>query len=1313
MAQAPFQASREHFKRESGMSFVHLHVHTEYSVLDGFSNIRRLVARAKELEMPALAITDHGAMYGVIEFYHAAQEVGLKPIIGMEAYLAARSMKERDPHEDKKSTHLLLLAENQTGYQNLLRLASLAQLEGFYYYPRIDKELLAQYAEGLICTSGCMSAEVPRLLEQGQTEQACEVLDWYFEVFGRERFYLELQQHAIPALERVNRSLLEVGKRYEAGFVATNDVHYVNPEEARLQDILLAIQTGSLLSDPKRLRYEDTSYYLRSPAEMENLFRDMPQALRNTLVIAERCNVLLQAQEYRLPHFEVPEGHTTQSYLRALCEEGLQARYGERAEAPEIRQRLEYELSIIHAMGFDAYFLIVWDLCRYARERNIWYNARGSAAGSLVAYALRITLVDPLQHGLLFERFLNPGRVSMPDIDLDFRDDRRAEMLEYAVRKYGQDRVAQIITFGTLGARAALRDVGRVMDIPLSEVDRVARLVPNVPGKPISLEQALAEVPELKAAYESTPHLRELIDNASKVEGVVRSVGTHAAGVVISDRPLIEYLPLHRPTGNSEETPVKTVTQFEMGILDKLKMLKVDFLGLATLTIMARACELIQERHGIAYTLETIPTDDPETYRLLGEGRTLGVFQLEGSGMTRWLMQMKPQNLEHIIAMVALFRPGPMDFIPDYISRMHGESPVEYRHPTMEPIFRDTYGIPIYQEQIMRAAVELAGYTPSEADDLRKAISKKKREEIEKHHVKFVEGATRQGIPHETAEAIFADWEEFARYGFNRSHAADYGHIAVQTAFLKVHYPVEYMTALLSVTKNETEKMALYVSEARSLGVTVLPPDVNSSDWDFKIEEYNGKPAIRFGLGAIKNVGQGPVEAIVRARQEGGTFRDLNDFAARVDLRLVGKRALESLIKVGALDSFGERAALLEGLEQILAVSASHFRAAEAGQLPLFGAHTGIAETITLPLVPQANRRAILAWERELIGLYISEHPLSPYLNDLQAVISHTSATLGEAAHQEKVCLAGMIASIRPHQTRNGKMMAWLNLEDLHGSVEVVLFPRLWEKYQFALEVGGLIVVEGKADTQAAPPKVLADAIRTEIKTVTPLQLPLQPREQKPSGISSPPTVAEAGSTYESADALTFEEPPPPENPPEWETYLPARPAWDGTQPETPTAHAQVETHTPAPPRPSPPAPGPSLPADPTPADSERWPLPAPFIAASLAGDTPAPQIVTVTLHPSGDLERDTRRISRLHGAFISYPGRDRFRFLIFEGGRGHLIDFPNDTTRVCQPLLETITRLAGKENVRVEPLPADSFLPPPDHRLTAGKTFEVERKSA
>jgi DNA polymerase-3 subunit alpha len=795
--------------------------------------------------------------------------------------------------------------------------------------------------------------------------------------------------------------------------------------------------------------------------------------------------------------------------------------------------------------------------------------------------------------------------------------------------------------------------------------------------------------------------------------------------VVISDRSLIEYLPLHRPTNNSEETPIKTVTQFEMGILEKLKMLKVDFLGLATLTTMARACDLIYQRHSVKYTLGNIPLNDDATYQFLGEGNTLGVFQLEGSGMTKWLVQMKPKTLDHIIAMVALFRPGPMEFIPDYISRMHGESPVEYRHPAMEAIFCDTYGIPIYQEQIMRAAVELGGYTPSEADDLRKAISKKKKEEIEKHRQKFILGAVSKGMVRETAEAIFTDWEEFARYGFNKSHAADYGVLAVQTGFLKLHYPAEYMTALMSVTKHETDKLALYINDARSMGVEVLPPDVNSSEWDFAIEDRpNQKPAIRFGLGAIKNVGQGPVEIITQARLKGGAFANLNEFAARVDLRSAGKRALESLIKVGAMDKYGSRAAMLEALDRLVAVSSSQFRAAEAGQLSLFGAHTGVTESVSLPLVPDADRRETLAWERELIGMYMGEHPLAAYMKEIRQVVSYFSSNLGEAAHEEKVRVAGMVTAIRPHQTKTGKMMAWVTLEDLAGTIELVVFPRTWEKYQFALEIGGVILAEGKVDAQSSPSKVLVDNIRTEIKLTepaqnaagasAPAQMVLQPQKgaqaRKP-GIPAPHRVAEIPPA-----ALKPAAPPqpmpdlpdlddePPEDPPDWENYasggvsfaaqnlvmhapdLPEeQPFAAGTQPladepipvigRTPSILPQstIKNQQSA-----------SAPVPPVILATPK--LPAASLPVRLNDDHP-PQILTVILRPTGDTQRDIRRISRLHGTFISYPGKDRFAFQIFEEGRGHLIEFPNDNTHLCPELLITIKDAVGEENLRIEPI--------------------------
>ncbi|MFN8434602.1 MAG: DNA polymerase III subunit alpha [Anaerolineales bacterium] len=1307
------------------MSFAHLHVHTEYSLLDGFSNIKKLVKRVKEMNMDSVAITDHGTMFGVIDFYKAAKAEGVKPIIGLEAYMAARGMKDKDSKLDRSSFHLLLLAENEKGYQNLLKIASAAQLDGFYYYPRIDHDFLAAHSEGLICTSGCMSAEIPRALLNDNPEEAVRKWNWYYDVFGPDRFFVELQEHNIPEILDLNRKLLSLGARYSARFVATNDVHYVNQADAKLQDVLLAIQTNSTLADPDRMRMTDDSYFLRSPLEMSKLFSEVPDALSNTLLIAERCNVNLDFKGYHLPEFPVPEGHTAESYLRSLCEAGAERRYGDDCDSPKVRERLNYELSVVNSMGFNAYFLIVWDLCSFARDHGIWYNARGSAAGSIIAYTLGITMVDPLEHALIFERFLNPGRVSMPDIDLDFRDDRRHEMLEYCAKKYGDDKVAQIITFGTMGTKAALRDVARVMEIPLPEVDRVAKLVPFAAGGTTMAEAK--EVKEFKEIYDTNPKMREVIDIAERMEGTVRNAGTHAAGVVISDKPILEYLPLHRPTSNSEDTPIKSVTQFEMGILDSLGMLKVDFLGLITLTVMARACDLIYKRHGIKFDLTNIPIDDPKSFELMGAGQTAGVFQVEGGGMTRWLVQMKPQNLDNIIAMVALYRPGPMAFIPDYIARMHGEAEVEYRHPAMEPIFKDTFGIPVYQEQLMRAAVELAGYTPSESDELRKAISKKKKEDIEKHRNKFVKGAVEKGMEQSTADAIYADWEEFARYGFNKSHAADYGVIAVQTAYLKAHYPAEYMTALMSASAGQTEKVAFYVADARSMGVPVLQPDINHSEWDFSIEDVDGKPNIRFGMGAIKNVGEGAVEPIIQERIANGKFTDLNDFARRVDLRSVGKRALEGLIKVGAMDSFGNRASLLASLDRIVAISSNHFRAADAGQMSLFGASTGIVEEITLPEVKDVDKREMLNWERELIGLYISDHPLNEYQATLAKIVSYFSGQLSESHHEEKVRMAGLITGVRPYTTKTGKPMGFAQMEDIQGTVELVLFPKTWEASREILTVGQIVIVEGKLDHGSTPPKLLVDTVKTEIPVTTsaddpfitndatpkPLlarteaQSPRRPDQTPPKPAATPksnptpkaqtpapvakPVVAEPAPAYQTPaptnDNADDDMPPPPDNFPdgwdnEWqpsfdEAAIAAKPApkFKKDEPITPplvtravTALTQAEALNPA-------------------EDKDDAFIPSLYVPLAKENkdkDHP-PRQITIILRSTGDKERDKRRIKTLYGTLISYHGRDKFSFQIFENGKGHLIDFPNDTTRICPELLERLKKLMGEESWRVE----------------------------
>jgi DNA polymerase-3 subunit alpha len=1311
------------------MSFVHLHVHSEYSLLDGYSKVKKLVERVKELEMPAVALTDHGTMFGVVDFYREATAAGINPIIGVEAYMAERRMWERDVQFDKNSYHIVLLAENSTGYQNLLKIASAAQLDGFYYRPRIDHEFLADHAEGLIATSACMVGEIPRSILRDNMAKAQRRMDWYFDVFGRDRFFLELQRHDLNELEMVNQALLKMGKRYDARYIATNDVHYINRSDASLQDIQLAISTASLLTDPERLRMEGDSYYLRTPQEMKALFRDVPEAIENTLLIADRCKVDLSPTGYHLPQFPVPEGYTVDGFLRELCEEGLLKRYGSKADDPEVRERLEYELNIIHEMGFDAYFLIVWDLCRYASEEGIWYNTRGSAAGSLVAYTLDITLIEPIAHGLFFERFLNPGRISMPDIDLDFQDDQRARVMEYCARKYGDDRVAQIITFGKMGAKAAIRDVGRVKDIPLSEVDRVAKLIPLLPGT--TIQDALNNVAEFKNVYNDpeTPYLTDLVDTAQGMEGVIRNAGTHAAGVVISDAAITNYAPLHRPTSKSEEGPIKSLVQFEMNIVDYLGLLKVDFLGLSTLTVMERACSLIKQRHDVEYDLGNIPVIDEETYRFLGQGHTAGVFQFEGSGMTRYIMQMQPKNLDNLIAMVALFRPGPMQFIPSYIKRMHGEEKVTYRHPTLEPIFEDTFGTPIYQEQIMFAAINLAGYDAPEADSLQRAISKKKKKEIDKHRKKFIKGAKINGISENIAVQIFNDWEGFARYGFNKSHAANYAVLAVQTAYLKTHYTVEYMTALLSASKNDTSKVALYVADCRSMGIEVLPPDVNVSDWDFSIEDRRGQePAIRFGLGAIKNVGQGPVELILKACKE-KPFDNLISFTQEVDLRQVGKRALESLIRVGALDVFGHRMALLDSLERILSVSASYFRSAQTGQLSFFGNVEGIEDDIVLSHSTNINRREQLEWEKELLGLYVSDHPLSPYLLAIKQKTTHLSAQLAEGQSRDIVTVAGMVTRFRHHTTKTGKPMAFATIEDIQGNIELVIFPNTWKKYRDLVQSEEVLIATGKLDAENSEPKVLVD----KLESLSLDELRMKPETQEEYSlngmgtgevVTSPSSKRDElasqdngehqaedmvrhtnnNSSHSSAPRLK-ETPSAPEPDDDWFSRLPVtrndEPEVEGELEISPLDEAseKLEIHTLPSPAVSPEEPPLSDPLlDEVEVESQIPPGMLPenlvplsyMVAPGGSRSDPKtfddkPRMVTVVLRSTGDKKRDVRRLQRVQGLLHSYPGNDRFAFLLFESGHYFLMEFPNESTNLTPELSKRLAEMVGEENVRVE----------------------------
>lgn len=1299
------------------MSFVHLHVHSSYSILDGFGKPADLVARAKELGMPALALTDHGTMFGTLDFYRAANNVGIKPIIGLETYVAKRRMQDKDTQKDRQAYHLILLAKNETGYKNLLKLASVSQLEGHYYNPRVDKMVLAEHSEGLIATSACLAGEVSRALMDNDHERAERVVAWYREIYGKENFYLELQDHAIPDLHRVNRLMLELARKTDTRLIATNDVHYIRPEDADLQDVLLCIQTGKLLSDPTRFRMSDPSYYLRSPEEMKSLFAQLPEAIENTLEIAERCNLDLTRKGYHLPLFEVPEGQTTSSYLRGLCQDGLKRLQPERADTPEMQARLNYELGVIEQMGFDAYFLIVWDLCRYSREKKIWYNVRGSGNGSLVAYALEITSVEPLSHKLLFERFLNPDRVTMPDIDLDYQDDRRAEVMEYCNQKYGATHVSQIITFGTMAARGAVRDVGRVMNIPLADVDRVAKVVPSTfQGKAIPLADSLQKVAELKEIYNSSEEMKKLLDTASAIEGAVRNVGTHAAGVIISDKPLTEYLPLHRPTGVSENLPIKTVAQYDMDGINTLGLLKVDFLGLVTLTIMAKACEYIKARGGPDLNLGSIPIDDAEVYKYISEGNTAGLFQLEGSGMTRYLMEMRPETIHHVIAMVALYRPGPMDIIPDYIANMHGKKPVKYLHPKLESILDETYGHTVYQEQIMQAVVSLAGYTPGESDDFRSAISKKKVKEVKKHHTKFLNGAKANGIPQDIAEDIFSHWEAFAHYGFNKNHASNYGIIAVKTAWLKYHYPAEYMTALLSAWKNDNEKCATYVSDCQAMGIAVLPPNVNSSEFDFSIEDQNdGTSAIRFGLGAVKNVGLGPVEAIIKGRGK-QPFEDINDFIRRVDLRVVSKRALECLIKVGALDNFGSRVALLRGIEQIVNASASHFRAVDMGQMALFGGASDAPGQVKLSTTARSDSNEELEWERELLGLYISDHPIKRLMRHISHRITHNSSGFSEVEDGTPVTVGGMVKRLRSFVTKKGDDMAFVTLEDSFGEIEVVLFPGTWEKTRHMVEEGSLLLIQGKMQHKERGDSILADTVariqvdETDTNALNTNQaqnfekilvsylpdLRILSRYKYPPNGSTPHSHLDEDFSYE--ENRSHEE-DPDQDIPWFETDELSDPYYDMDDPistlksmeddflQDTLHHASISEHSDQ----SNLNDEDSRAARETYASSIRE-SPASFDLDTLIFDDDLEdnahscQRLLITIKGCGDRDRDLRHIGHIYGVLQSHPGNDQFSFRLPGKPKEYeILFFPNNGINIDEGLLKKLRKILGEENVSIK----------------------------
>ncbi|RJQ13858.1 DNA polymerase III subunit alpha [Candidatus Parcubacteria bacterium] len=1060
-------------------SFVHLHVHSHYSLLDGLTQIDRLINRTKELEMNSVALTDHGSLYGAVEFFKKASRAGLKPIIGCEIYLTAGSRFEKLPNE--RRYHLTILVENETGYKNLVQIVTKAHLEGFYYKPRADKNLLREHSEGLIVLSGCLQGEIPRAILSNDLARAENLIEEYIGIFGKNNFFLELAHHPqINGRETVNEHLITFAKKFSIKTVATNDVHYLNKDDAEAQDILMAVQTGARLGEGDRLTLKESDFSLRPPEEMFNDFKNIREALDNTVEIAQRCNFKFEIGKIKLPHFEVPNGHTPDSYLKELSYVGLEKRYRvNKNNAPkEILDRLHYELDVIKNTGFASYFLIVQDFVNWAKKNGIVVGpGRGSAAGSIVSYLLNITNIDPLKYNLLFERFLNPERIEMPDIDLDFADTRRDEVIEYVAQKYGRDKVAQIITFGTMAARAAIRDTGRALGMSYAFCDQIAKMIPFN----ISLENAVKTVQELKEIYHNDPEAKRLIDAAKKLEGVARHASTHACGVVIASEPLTNLVPLQyaarsgtkKNNGSADEKAI--VTQYEMWSIQDLGLLKMDILGLRNLTIIENALNIIKHTRNQNIDIESIPLEDKKVFKLFQRGQTVGIFQLESSGMTRYLMELKPTSLEDIIAMVALYRPGPMEYIPSYIKRKYGKEEVLYLHPKLKPVLEKTYGIGVYQEQMMQIARDLAGFTLPEADILRKAIGKKIKKLLDEQQEKLIKGMLRNGIDPETAKEIWDLFPPFARYGFPRAHAACYAMIGYQTAYLKTHFPSEFMAALMTAEGTDVERTATLIDECKAMEIKVLPPDINESFRDFTVVKTEEEPwPIRFGLGAIKNVGTNIISAIINARKEGGGFKDVSDFLERVQHKDLNKKSLESLIKCGALDSLGERGLLLSNLENLLEYARNSHKNAGQLQDSLFADIGFATNQLRLAQNPPAGKKEKLTWEKELLGLYITDHPFNDYQERLKSVVIPI-ATLTKNLVGKTIKIGGIISQIQKVITKNGHPMLFVQLEDLTKKTEVVVFASALQKNPTLWQEEKAVMVRGKLNERDGSLKVLCD----------------------------------------------------------------------------------------------------------------------------------------------------------------------------------------------------------------------------------------------
>ncbi len=1242
--------------------FTHLHLHTEYSLLDGLSRIDPLLRRAQELEMGSIAITDHGGLYGVVEFYSACLEAGIKPIIGCELYVASGSRHDKTP-ADKTPFHLTVLAKDNQGYQNLMKLVTSSNLEGFYYKPRVDKELLEQHGEGLVVLSGCPSSELSRLLRDGDMDGATRAARWYKERFPD--FYLELQRHGnLPFLDELNEGLLRLRSEFDIPLVATNDLHYVNVEDAPYQDVMVCIQTNTNVNDDKRMKMADDSYYLKSPQEMEALFADLPEAIDNTQRIAEMCQVTLDFSTLHLPQFPTPASEGPDDYLARLCWEGFQRRFTV-PRSSDAGERLEYELDVIAKTRYANYFLVVADIADFARRNGIMLGVRGSAASSMALYCLSVTDINPLEHRLVFERFLNVERKEMPDIDIDFQDDRRDEAIRYVVDKYGHDHVAQIITFGTLGAKAAIRDVGRALALPYADVDRIARLVPNRLG--VTIDDAYQSSPELQEAYSADDTLRELVDTARKLEGVVRHASTHAAGVVISEDPLVEQVPLQRPVKGDENAIA--MTQYSMGPLAKLGLLKMDFLGLANLTILSMTRDLVKRSRGIEIDVQKLPPDDRLTFELLGSGETTGLFQLESPGMRRYIKDLQPSTLSDLAAMIALYRPGPMEHIGTFIDAKHGRVPPKYPHTVLQEILEETYGVIVYQDQVLLVLRAFAGYSLGTADIVRKAMGKKIRELMAQERDRFLDGAVAQGYDRRLAEEVFDLIEPFAGYAFNKAHSVSYALVAYATAYFKANYPVAFMTSVLNAYLGNADKVMAVVGECARLRIPVLPPDVNRSDVGFSLDtDEDGRPAIRFGLAAIKNVGASAVSPMVEARREEGVFADLEDYCRRSGLAVAGRRALESLVRVGALDCLGPRGALLASVDQLIGLAQRESQLRKSGQVTMFDL---FGQSVPTPLdavqlreAPAVSAGEQAAWERQLLGVSLSGNPLSYLAGQVPSHVILARDQLELEKQGARVTVVGPVSSVRQGYTKDRRRCLFVTLELFVESVEVAVWPDVYTATADLWQEGAIVQVLGRIRRQG-------DNLTVSCEKAVLYEAPAEVTEPEESPVESP--KVEEWTEPPSKAAPSYEAAPSSEAAPEQATPQAAPHTNGATARSADTALGPAVQDGDGPPKAS----SVSAQASP-PSNGDR------------ASREEKRQKVLINLTETDRPEEDARFLKGLLQLLLEFPGTDGVDLIIFSQGKRWRLEMPIITTGYCSELHRLLgERLGHEDAVSVQPASA------------------------